>query len=105
MPTLSNTRIFHCERQLMAQRVINEGLLCGRNITGLTVRCVSVVTIGERLLLSNENLRVRKKLNCPTADTGEFTLLTHCSQWGILKADLQRKGKGRRAFASLLNEV
>jgi hypothetical protein len=51
------------------------------------------VTIGECLLLSNENFRVRKKLNCPTADTGEFTLSTLCGLTRchncFLQADIQ----------------
>jgi hypothetical protein len=36
-------------------------------------RCVSIVTIGERQLQSNENSHVRKKVSCPIADIGELS--------------------------------
>jgi hypothetical protein len=37
---------------------------------------VSIVTIGERQLQSNENSHVRKKVSCPIADIGELTQST-----------------------------
>jgi len=48
----------------------NFGILNGSN--------VSIVTIGERQLQSNENSRVRKKVSCPIADIGELTQSTLC---------------------------
>jgi hypothetical protein len=41
-------------------------------------RFVSIAVLIKRLLQSNENFRLRKKLNYPTADIGELTLSTRC---------------------------